>query len=348
MGCRATLGIVIGRALRPVLRGVGVALAAAAAGVTALQLSPRLVVKLVEVAFDRDNRRVARGMRAHVPEGSRSRLDVAYRPGDPAATLDVHRPPSATGPLPVVLWVHGGGWVSGDKNDVAPYLQILCLNSILPLAAVGLNYSKGPHGFYPMALRQIDAAFAYLDEHADELGLDLSRVVLAGDSAGAQLASQYAAMVTDRAFAAEVGIGAPTVRGTQLRGVVLHCGVYDLESFVSAPPVVRWGFRRVMWAWTGRLSISDNQAVRQMSTVRTATADFPPTLITGGNGDPLTPNQSRPFAARLAELGVPTTAIFFDDDHSPALLHEFQFDLDGTDGPLILARTVSFLSQRLS
>lgn len=338
----------ISQAFRLVLRGVAVVLAALLAGVTALQLSPRLVAKLVEVAFDRDNRRVARAMQAHVPDGSHSRLDLNYLSGDPAATLDVHRPAGTTGPLPVVVWVHGGGWVSGDKNDVAPYLRILCLNSHIPIAAVGLNYTKGPQARYPTALRQIDAACAYLGEHAEDLGLDVSRVVLAGDSAGAQLASQYAAMVTDHDFADEVGIGAPTVTPMQLRGVVLHCGVYDLESLVNAPLVVRWGFRRVMWAWTGRLDISHNPAVQQMSTVRTVTAKFPPAMITGGNADPLTPHQSRPFAARLTELGVPTTAFFYDDDHSPALLHEFQFNLDGADGPLTLRRTVSFLSERLS
>lgn len=329
------------------LRGLGILLATLFAGVTALVMSPRLVTKLVEVAFDRDNRRVARAMAPHVPVGSHSRLDLSYRAGDPAATLDVHRPTGVTGPLPVVVWVHGGGWVSGDKSDVAPYLKILCLNSRIPLAAVGLNYSKGPHAQYPTALRQIDAAFSYLRAHADDLGLDLGRVVLAGDSAGAQLASQYAAMVTDHVFAADVGL-APTLTATQLRGVVLHCGVYDLESFRHAPLVVRWGFSRVMWAWTGRLDIAENRALAQMSTVRTATAGFPPAMITGGNGDPLTANQSRPFAARLTELGVPSTALFYDDDHAPALLHEFQFNLDGADGPVTLERTLSFLTERLS
>ena len=329
-------------------RGVlGVGAAALLAGIAALLLSPRLVAKLVEVAFDRDNRRVARAMRSHVPAGSDSRTDVNCSTGDPAATLDVHRPAERTEALPVVVWVHGGGWVSGDKSNVAPYLKILCLNTDTPVAAVGLNYTKGPHARYPTAVRQIDAAFRYLNTHADGLGLDLGRVVLAGDSAGAQLASQYAAMVTDPAFAAEVGIEHPALAAAQLRGVLLYCGVFDLQTFRHAPLLVRWGFARVMWAWTGSLDMIDNPTLAQMSTLRTATAGFPPTLITGGNGDPLTANQSRPMATRLSELGVPTAAFFYDDDHAPTLLHEFQFDLGGADGPLTLERTVSFLTDRL-
>ena len=65
-----------------------------------------------------------------------------------------------------------------------------------------------------------------------------------------------------------------------------------------------------------------------MSTIDAATADFPPTFITGGHGDPLTDTQSRPMANRLEDLGVPVTTLFFDEDHEPAIPHEFQFHLD--------------------
>ena len=75
------------------------------------------------------------------------------------------------------------------------------------------------------------------------------------------------------------------------------------------------------------------------------TAAFPPTFITGGNADPLTP-QSKEFADRLAELGVPVEPLFYPDDQQPALGHEYQFDLTGEAGNRAFEKMVRFLQHR--
>lgn len=80
-----------------------------------------------------------------------------------------------------------------------------------------------------------------------------------------------------------------------------------------------------------------------MSTLDYVTADFPQTWISGGNADPLTANQSQPFAAKLQGLGVPVTTVFYPENHEPALQHEYQFKLEGADAQSALTSTIDFL-----
>ncbi|WP_111766254.1 alpha/beta hydrolase [Nakamurella deserti] len=309
----------------------------------AVNTSPRWATALIRVAFERAGAAMATRMRRHVPAGVVSRTGIPYRPGDPDATLTVHRRAEVPAASPVLVWVHGGGWVSGHGSHVDPYLEIIAARA--DVVTVSVEYTRGPKAVHPTALRQIDAALAHLVEHADELGLDPRRIVLAGDSAGAQLATESAALVTNPAFAALAGVR-PALEPAQLRGMLLHCGVYDLAGLVHAPGAIGWAVGQVIWAYTGVRSPVDNAALTSMTAADAVTAQFPPTLIAGGNGDPLTRYQSRPFADRLAALGVPVEAHFYPDDHVPKLPHEFQFDLDGADGQALLERTLEWLDDR--
>ena len=80
-----------------------------------------------------------------------------------------------------------------------------------------------------------------------------------------------------------------------------------------------------------------------MSAIDYVTSDLPRTWISGGNDDPLTASQSKPLAAKLRELGVPVTSVFYEQDHVPALPHEYQFHLDFQEAKDALDSTLSFL-----
>jgi acetyl esterase/lipase len=80
-----------------------------------------------------------------------------------------------------------------------------------------------------------------------------------------------------------------------------------------------------------------------MSAQYHVTSAFPPTYITGGNGDPLTNAQSKPFADKLEGLGVDVTRLFYSQDHQSSLPHEYQFNLDNADGKAALVATLAFL-----
>ena len=309
-------------------------------GVWAL-VSPRPSAYLIRMVFERGGRSTATEMMRHAPtEGITQKIGIAYGGKGRHPSMDVFTPADGAGPLPTVVWIHGGAWISGSKQDVAPYLRILAARGF---AAVGLDYSIAPAARYPTPVAQVATALAFLDQHATDLRVDLDRLVIAGDSAGAQIASQVATMVTNPDYAREVGVD-PVIRPDQLRGVVLNCGVYDLRSMSALTGVVGWGFHTALWAYTGARAWATTPAGTQMSTIDDVTAAFPPTFISGGDGDGLTATQSVPMADRLRALGVDVTPLFWEGQQPP-LPHEYQFHLDDKAAQHALDETVGFLDR---
>jgi acetyl esterase/lipase len=191
-------------------------------------------------------------------------------------------------------------------------------------------------------VHELNDAHAYLVAHAEELHIDADRIVLAGDSAGAQLSSQLAAAITDPTYAAGLGIH-PGLEPAQLRGVILHCGIYRMQGLLHSTGIIGWGNRTSLRAYLGGRGFAISPSLVQMSTLDVVTAAFPPSFISGGNGDPLTAGQAKPFAGRLESLGVDVTTLFWPRDLTPPLPHEYQFDLDRPEGLAALEKSIEFL-----
>lgn len=302
-------------------------------------ITPWPSAMLIRTVFTKGGVETAAEMERHAPDAALDeRLAVPYAEGADT-TMDVVTPASADGPLPTVVWIHGGAWISGSSSDVLPYMRILAAEGY---AAIAPNYTLGPEGTYPTAVTQLNDALAYIDAHAEELGVDPDRIVLAGDSAGAQLASQLAVLTTSSEYAMLAGV-APALTADQLRGVVLNCGVYDLAALAALQGIAGWGLKTAMWAYSGTKTWAEEAPGSLMSTIDHVTADFPPTYISGGNGDGLTWLQSIPMSQRLDELGVDVTTLFWPADHEPALAHEYQFHLDNDEAQTALQKTLAFL-----
>jgi acetyl esterase/lipase len=301
---------------------------------------------IIRWVFEKNGRETSHALQVHAPKsGIVTISDQQYKPGDKDAKLDVYMPASAQADnqkLPVVIWTHGGAWLSGDKTDSAPYYKLLAQAGYTVIAP---NYSLAPDKTYPTPIHQLNAMHAFVLENADRFQADTSKVILAGDSAGSQLSAQIAALITNPVYANEVGI-VPSLKPEQLKGVVLTCGIYKMEELAHPSPnlskLIGWGDDVVVWAYSGTNDFSD-PVIRQMSPYYHATKDFPPAFITGGNADPLTNVQSKPFADELQSLGVSVTRLFYEPNHTPPLPHEYQFNLDNDDGKKALEQIVTFL-----
>ncbi|MGN7797456.1 alpha/beta hydrolase [Leifsonia sp. 22587] len=326
------------RARRVVTWIAGVALLGSAV-FAALRATPWPAALIIRRVFTKGAAETVAEMEPFVPDGVTARTRVAYASGSRDTTFDIFRPAAAEGPLPTVVWIHGGAWLSGVAADVTPYLHILAAEGF---TAVAPDYTIAPEAAYPTALRQLNSALAHLVDNAAELGIDPARIILAGDSAGAQLASQLAAITSDPAYARQVGIR-PALEPSHLAGVVLFCGVYDLQALADLTGLLGWGFKTAMWAYSGTKDWSDSAAGRTMSTIHAVTGDFPPTFISGGNGDGLTASQSLPMAAALRAAGVDVTKLFWPADHEPPLPHEYQFHLRFDEAQEALTALVDFL-----
>ncbi len=310
----------------------------------ATSLSPWPISLLIRAQFTQGGLANQEEMNRHQPDAEIIETrDVAYstadeRPAD--TTMDVFTPASADGaPLPTILWIHGGAWISGSKEDVDPYLRVLAAEGY---TTIGVYYTLGPEGTYPTAVTQLNESLRYVQDHAAELGVDENQIFLAGDSAGAQLASQLAALTTNTEYARLLGIE-PALTPDQLAGTILHCGVYDLRALSDLDGALARAFQVTMWAYSGSRYWALGSTGSTMSTINWVTEDFPPTFVSGGNGDPLTWSQGIPLSQTLDRLGVDVTTLFWPRTHAPSLPHEYQFQLDGADAQQALADTLDFL-----
>ena len=307
-----------------------------------LLVSPRPTALLIRKAFAAGGRATAAGLEPLDPPGVGSLVDERYGT-EPDALLDVHRPDGArpAGGLPAVVWVHGGGWLGGSKEELAVYFRLIAREGN---AVVAPRYSLAPEHHYPTPVRQVMEALGHVHANAERLSIDPTRIVLAGDSAGAQLAAQVAVLVTAPEYARSVGI-LPTLTPQQLRGVVLCCGPFDLgllrgASTASARRIVA----AALWAYSGSRRHATDRSFALASVADHVTPAFPPALITVGNADPLRAH-SELLVERLRAQGLEPETLFFPDGHEPALGHEYQFDLAAEAGRLFFERLRAFLQR---
>ena len=304
-------------------------------------LTPWPSALLIRGVFEAGARALVDEMEPHVPDTPLVE-DIGMPAGDGGGSIDRFSPADSTGPLPTVIWIHGGAWLSGSSADVRPYLRILASHGY---TTIGLNYPLAPEAAYPTAVSGLNDILGWITAHAAELDVDPATIVLAGDSAGAQLASQLAALTTNPDYAHLMGID-PALSRDQLVATILHCGVYDLRAMADLTGVTAWGFKIALWGYTGTRDWSDTAAGATMSTIDAVTQDFPPTFISGGNGDRLTWLQSVPMGRELKARGVEVTELFWPAGHEPALPHEFQFHLDSVEAQTALTKTLAFLDSR--
>jgi acetyl esterase/lipase len=326
----------------------GVVVGLAVIGSLAFRFSPWPGALIIRAFFSYSGQQRLKAMEAELPNYPVTVLaDQQYRKNDKDALLDVYVPDSAAqtnAKLPIIVWTHGGAWLSGDKKDDAPYFKRLASEGFV---VVAVNYSLTPGKIYPTAIHQLNDAYAYIETNAVRFSGDPSRFVLAGDSAGAQLSSQMAAIVTNPNYAQEMMIK-PMLSSSQLVGVVLFCGIYKMEGLVepnpTLPKIIGWGDDVSVWALTGTRDKS-SPLIRQMSAYYHVTKDFPETFISGGNGDPLTNVQSVPFADELKSLNVNVTTLFYPQNHVPSLPHEYQFTFNA-DGEHAFTAMTQFLQEK--
>ena len=114
---------------------------------------------------------------------SRKWRDIAYATGSEAQKLDVYLPENGDGPFPVMVWIHGGGWRSGDKRVGNPAWVD---NGF---AFVTINYRLSSEALFPAQIYDVKAAIRWVKANAATYNLDPEKVIVGGSSAGGHLAS---------------------------------------------------------------------------------------------------------------------------------------------------------------
>lgn len=150
--------------------------------------------------------------------------DISYGNDGEWNLLDVYYPiqPSKE-KLPVIVSVHGGGWVYGSKETYQFYCMSLAQNGFV---VINFNYHLAPKFKFPAPVFDTNKVFHWLIKNADEYGIDINKIFAVGDSAGAQILGSYAAICTNPEYAKLYGIEVP--KTLKLKAIALNCGIYHI------------------------------------------------------------------------------------------------------------------------
>ena len=159
-----------------------------------------------------------------LPVGVTEYRNISYGHHGQENLLDVYTPADARDALPTIVSIHGGGYVYGSKEIYRRYGMDMARRGF---AFVNFNYRLAPKWKFPTPLHDTNAVLHWVCKNAKRYHLDPTRIILLGDSAGAQLASQYAAMHTNPRYAALFQMQMAPVT---IRCVGLFCGMYDMAE----------------------------------------------------------------------------------------------------------------------
>ena len=309
-------------------------------------LTPVPVSLLIRKAFESPKLTPPDGY-AEIEANVTAYRDIEYPSahGDPSVrgdnALDLYLPKDEIGDkLPVIIWVHGGAFVGGDKSDARFYCTTLANDGY---AVISMNYARAPEALYPTPVLQIGEVCEWLTANAGAYSLDSERIILAGDSAGAHSAAQFALIQTNPEYANLISIPA-SVPGEHIKGLLLYCGPYDMRMTANMESSL-FGFfiNQAAWAYLGARNWEESYD-RILTIENHITPNFPPVFITDGNTASFELQGMR-LAAALEGIGV-SVSTYFVPRETEKTAHEFQFQMSTPAGVECYGRTLGFLRER--
>ncbi|GDY32326.1 alpha/beta hydrolase [Gandjariella thermophila] len=224
-------------------------------------------------------------------------------------TVRVVRPKGARGVLPVIVYIHGAGWVFGNAHTHDRLIRELATRS--GAAVFFPEYSRSPEARYPVALEECYGAAQWVAEHGGERNLDPSRIAVAGDSMGGNMATVLTLLAKRRA-------------GPRFVQQVLFYPVTDANF--DTPSYHQFGegyfLRRdaMQWFWEQYTPDPAQRTETTASPLRASPdelAGLPPALVITGEADPLR-DEGEAYASKLRQAGVPVIAVRYE-----GIIHDF-------------------------
>jgi acetyl esterase len=221
------------------------------------------------------------------------------------------KPLGVAGRLPVVLYMHGGGWIFGSASSHGRLAAELAVASNAAVAFV--EYALAPEARYPVQLKQCYAVARWITEHGDDYGLDATRIAVAGDSAGGNMATVLCLMAKERGDVKFVqqSLYYP------MTDALTDTSTESYRLFKDGP----YGDAKTMeWFWSTYLPEDELRSTSTVSPLRASLqelAGLPPALVIVDEND-IIRDQGEAYATKLREAGVPTASVRFN-----GTMHDF-------------------------
>jgi acetyl esterase/lipase len=194
--------------------------------------------------------------------------DISYGTDDPELQkLDVYRPKDRSGKLPVILSIHGGGWVYGTKDVYQWYCMSLAERGF---AVVNYSYRLAPEYRYPASFEDTSTVSQWIIDHAEDYGFDTKHIFGVGDSAGAHMLSLFASALTNP----EQPVSYRLPKDFRFCAIALNCGIYDMVKNDQDPLIASFLAEK-----------AGDSAYTEISPVHWITEKFPPCFVMTCYGD---------------------------------------------------------------
>ena len=220
------------------------------------------------------------------------------------------RPPGSTWPLPVILYMHGGGWILGSWNTHDLLTRRLAVG--VDAAVVFVEYSRAPEVKYPAQIEQCYAAARWIMEQGAAGGFDATRIAVAGDSAGGNMSTVLALMAKRR--------GDVRFVHQSLYYPMTDANAEDSESLRTFKDGPYGSAEGLHWFWNSYLTDDESRSDIFVSPLRATLSDLeglPPALVIVDENDVLR-DQGESYANKLRDAGIPTTSVRFN-----GTIHDF-------------------------
>ncbi|MGZ5470645.1 MAG: alpha/beta hydrolase, partial [Nitrososphaeraceae archaeon] len=247
-------------------------------------------------------RNVLSGLQAAPIEKLPAEIENKTIPGGPNGEISIQivKPPgTGNETLPVVMYFHGGGWVLGGFDTHERLLRELANGA--HAAVVFVNYTRSPEAKYPIPIEEAYAATKWIAENGQTLNLDPSRLVVAGDSVGGNMATAVALLAKERG-------GPPII--FQLLFYPVTDANFDTPSYLAYQEGYFLTREAMKWFWDNYLSNDTNRKEPTVSPLQASVeqlSGLPPALVIVGENDVLR-DEGEAYAHKLMKAGVPTTA----------------------------------------
>lgn len=247
--------------------------------------------------------------RPALPPGIAAEYDVKYVPdGDVAQSLDIYCPEDrAEKPLPLLVWIHGGGWSGGSKSEM-PFRNQLQRGYV----AASIEYRFSQQAKFPAQIQDCQAAIRWLRANAEKYSIDPDRIGVSGASAGGHLAALIGTSGGKQAFPM---IGGNEEQSDRVQAVCDIFGPTDFWTVISQADadksvknIFKWNNGDPYSNLIGGKLGEDKEKCQAVSPVHYVSKDCPPFLILHGDRDALVPyTQSVELSDLLVEAGVDVT-----------------------------------------
>ena len=267
---------------------------------------PQIIIGAIQKAIYKNGRAInsfepfSEPVKDERADGSYYASEIAYGTKYPNSYLDIIYNSKESSTRPTVIYFHGGGFFCGDKTLGDPMAVEsdagAILNEIVSAGynLVSVNYALAPQHHFPTPLIQMNEAIEFLDIHSSELGLNMNNVVLFGQSAGAILVSQYAALLMNEEYRAKLNIY-PLINRKKIKLLVIDDAPLTPEKYNFALWIMMSNY-----IGSGNIKSEKVQLCNPLPYIGTET---PPTFMTAGNTDGF-PYEMQALSDRLRENGV--------------------------------------------